>query len=94
MSFRKLLAIAKDVSWRAAAGFSDRVPYPSVCPECKYWSLEHFPEGSFAFPDIKFKLGVPIWTNLTQNTLLVLVLPQDLDTKFFARFRKTSRRRV
>ena len=54
MSFRKLLAIAKDVSWRAAAGFSDRVPCPSVCPECKYWSLEHFPEGSFAFPDIKF----------------------------------------
>jgi hypothetical protein len=55
MSFRKLLAIAKDVSWRAAAGFSDRVPYPSVCPECKYWSLEHFPEGSVAFPDIKFQ---------------------------------------
>jgi hypothetical protein len=45
MSFRKLLAIAKDVSW-GAAGFSDRTPYPSVCPESKYWSLEDFPEAA------------------------------------------------
>jgi hypothetical protein len=45
MSFRKLPAIAKDVSW-GAAGFSDHAPYPSVGPESKYWSLEHFPEAA------------------------------------------------